>query len=247
MIRLSRIKRLSAHAMAVALVIAVVTIAPAAEAHAAGAEASVLISTDGVHFSSPPSNPVFTGGRTLVPGTTQAANLYVRNTTSGDIVLTVYVTNIATSDPAFSQALTVQATTAVQGSTTVVSLASRDDCPLLLGDARISAGQTEHVSLALAMADVSGATAAGATANFNLRLSMRGAAAPAPAAGCAGGTTIPAFADPSAASNAAGTARGLATTGIEARLPLAGGALLFGLGSTAVLFAALRRGRRGDR
>jgi hypothetical protein len=247
-----RVRRLS-DAAAIALTAAALAIGPAVSAQAADAAASVPgtveISTDGVHFGPAATAPLFASGPALVPGGTEGGTLYLRNGTPRDIVLTISVTDIAISDPLFAQALTLRATTPALGATPVVSLAEAGRCPILVEREPLQAGQTVHAALVLAMADVSGTIAQHASANFNLRVSMRDASEPVPASGCGAGTPIPAFGDPvaPASTTAGGPKHGLAATGVEARYPLVGGGLLFGLGATMVLFAALRRRPRGHR
>jgi hypothetical protein len=231
-----------------AIAAAALVLGPVAAADAATSVSSsdVLISTDGVSYAASATSPLFAGDYTIVPGDTQAAELYVRNATPHDAVLTIYVTGIAVSQPVFAHSLTLQASTPTQGATPVVGLATASSCQVLLENEQLPAGQTVRAALTLAMADVAGTTAQNESANFHLRVTLRDAAQPAPASGCADGTDVPAFEEPAtdARTPSGPASHHLARTGAEARYPLIAGGLIFGLGTTFVLFAALRRRER---
>ena len=225
-------RRLAAAALAaIALVVGIPLPADAAPGD------GVLVSTDGVHFSSALPSGLFPASTVLIPGASRTATLYVKNDSSVPSQLFVSASRVVVSSRDFAQSLSLRATSAASPGTTAVRLDAVAGCATLLAQ-RLAPGAVTELTLTLAMADVTARVAQGESLSAVLGLALvESDTSVAPASGCdTGGVQLPVLALPDSDG-------GLAYTGSAILYPalMAVGALL-GVGALFVL-AARRRGR----
>lgn len=225
-------RRLAAGALAVAALVL------GAAVPAQASEGSVLVSTDGVTFSSTLPAGVFDSA-VMIPGASQTATLYVKNDSAVPSELFVTATGITASSREFASALSLRATSAASPTGPAIPLGGASRCATLLAEP-LAPGAVTRLTLTLAMADVTAQVAQGATISANVGVALQQSDTPvAPSSGCGqSGIQLPVLSLPAA------NGGGLAYTGSALVYPalMTVGALL-GAGSLFVLLAR-RRGRR---
>jgi len=216
----------------------VLALAPAVSA---GANTPVLISTDGVNYSSTLPAPLFSSLHGLVPRASLETTLYVKNPTTRPVAVALNTEDVGTSEPGFASALILGATSRGAVSTPV-NLGGAGPCAPLLAGLSLPANGLAVINLSVTMADLTGTTGQNQTAGFNVHVSMRDSAAPAPSDACAAaGTDIAGVG--SSHFRASGP---LAFTGMDATGPFIAASLLLGVGM-AFWLAAARRRRRDEK
>jgi len=226
--------RLAAAAIAaLALVLGVALPAQAAPSD------SVLVSTDGSHFSSTIAGGLFPATTVLIPGAARTATLYVKNDSSVPSELFVTASHVVVSSADFARSLTLRATSSSSPSNAAIPLSRASQCAGLLAEV-LAPGAVTKLTLTLSMADVTAQVAQGASLAATLGLALYEVdTSAAPATGCdLSGVQLPVLALPP---DGAG---GLAYTGGAVLYPaLAAVGILLGVG-TWLFFAGRRRGRR---
>lgn len=229
-------------AAGVATLLGLLSASPAAASTGPGGADGILVSTDGTHFASAMSSALFDPTGLVVPGAKQTASLYIRNVSTHPAVVALHATKLAFSTPELARLLELEAFPDRGVSGPVVRL-SEGQCLPLVSNLSVPAGSTTHVNLNLMMsAGAQGSDGQNQHAHFDILISARDRTEPAiPATGCSAGVSLPGTdsADPADASN------GMADTGSDLLVPLAGASVLFGIGAALVI--ATRRSRRGTR
>jgi hypothetical protein len=216
----------------------VLALAPAASAQA---NTPVLISTDGVTYSSTLPAPLFSSPHGMIPRESLTATLYVKNPTNRPVAVALNTVDIGAGASQIASALTVGAS-ARGALSTQVNLGAAGACAPLLAGLSLPANGRAVIDLSLTMADVTGTTAQNQTVSFNVHVSMHDSAVPAPSDACtAVGTDVTGL-GPSR-STASGP---LAFTGMDPTVPLMAASLLIGVG-LAFWLAAARRRRRAEK
>ena len=205
---------------------------------AAQAQPEILVSSDGVHYSTSLDADLFDGLGVLIPGQAQSVTLWVKNPTASAAEMRLSATEVDMPWPDFATNVTMSAADSMGHATSGQTLASLADCEVILGPQRLAAGESVALTLTFALADVPEAVAQNSGASLNLRVAMRDAAAGAfPDSACNdGGVTI----GSAPMSTPSGT---LARSGFNAEAPLL---LLGGLGAGGLLFFLLGRRRVRD-
>lgn len=205
-------------------------------APAAAAAGEIEVSYDNVTYSPTLPTPLFSSIALHVPGDTQTATFYVRNSGATDARFRLTLHSVTVSDPALANALTVSASPPPPGTPGAdVSMASAKPCRVLMQGQVIAKDDYLRVTAVLKLGDLQGLAGQGATATFSLRVSLSDSAAPLPPDGCdPGGTDIP--------GTGGNGSIPLATTGTEVPLPLImGTAAVLGVGLFLILAARRRR------
>ncbi|MEC5152077.1 LPXTG cell wall anchor domain-containing protein [Cryobacterium sp. GrIS_2_6] len=210
----------------------------------------LLLSADGVHFSTTLSAGLFDGLHLLIPrGSTQSA-LWVRNPTAAPAEVRVSAHDVLLPAGGYADDVTLSAWNSGTGDTLSRTLRGLDRCGIVVSSQPIAAGGTMKLVVTFTMADVSGTVDQGASASLGLLIAMRDAdGGPFAASACDDpGTIVPVLpATPATSaptrSAAAASAGILAHTGVEPPAPvLLVGGLLLGVG----IFLLLARRRRSE-
>jgi len=210
--------------------------APATAAQAAPS-GSVLVSTDGVTFSSDLPGGLFPAETVLIPGADKAVTLYVKNDSTVPSELFVSASDVVVSSPDFARSLSVRAVSSSTPAGPPVPLDFGTGCAVLLAEP-LAPGAVTRLSLRLEMSDVPGQVAQGGSLAANLGLALvESDTSTAPATACAAGIQLPVIGTPAAAPGAS-----LAFTGSTILYPaLMAVCVLLGVGVWLVF--AGRRGR----
>lgn len=154
---------------AITLSVGVIAVAPAPAAHAAGG--SIEISTDGVTFVSNLSGSLFTDIATMVPGDSQSANFYVRNSGNQAGFLRITLRDVVSTDAHLASALTVSASVpGFVGAPVAVDTAT--PCRVLTEGLVLAPGQTATVATSAALGDLLGQNGQGGNADFAIRVAL---------------------------------------------------------------------------
>jgi LPXTG-motif cell wall-anchored protein len=180
--------RILAGLAAVALaagVCASVTLAAAAAAAAPPPAVDLLVSADGIHFSSEFAGGLFDGSGLLVPRGSIASDLWIRNPTAAPAVLRVSARGVTVSSSDLADGVTMSAWNSGTDTTRSATLRTIAQCQILVPSQSIAAGATMKMVVTYTMADFTGVTAQHDNASVGLMVSMRDAEAGAfPASAC---------------------------------------------------------------
>ena len=209
----------------------------ATTAHAAPT-GEVLVSTDGVTFSSTLPAGVF-GSAVLIPGAARTATLFVKNDSTVPAELFVTVTSADSSSPDFAGALTLSAASGARPGP-AIPLDRAASCSTLLVEV-LAPGAVTRLGLTLTMLDVDQQVAQGGSVAATVGLALHQSdTSVAPVSSCdLDGLQLPVLSLPEAGDHGAVRAEdgflypALMTAGL--------------LGAGGLLFAAARRRRRQDR
>lgn len=193
-------------------------------------------STDGINYAPALPGPLFSTINLVVPGDSQSASFWVRNTSASAGYLRVVLSDVVASSPAIADGITVSSSTPAHTGT-AVPLSSASPCRVLVEGDLVPAGGAVRVTSTLVLGNLTGTTGQGDTASLSLGVGMSDAAVGGlPPTSCIGSSTfIPVSGSPVA----------LAYTGsdIPYRLiALSAGVLGVGL----FLLVAARRRRREE-
>lgn len=171
------------HSAIVGLALLLGTALSVGGASPAQAADEVLVSPNGVTFSSMYPGILFDGIAHYVPGDTDQETFYVRNggTTPGHLRVTL--TDTVASDTDFADAFTVSTST-VNRAGSSVTLLSASPCWVLLEGVVLGVGETVAVTTAIALGDLHGLAGQGATADFSIGVALYGAAVSLPPTHC---------------------------------------------------------------
>jgi hypothetical protein len=240
------------HWRAIAIPIVLVTLALAlaiapAPSPARAASNDILVSLDGVNWSATLPIGLFSGVGPVVPGDRVSRTLWLHNGSSSAAILRLTRFDTAATNPIFSRAISITATS--PGATGPIPASAGSACMLLLPDQMIGAGQSTSIVVTLMVADLRGRDAQGQSATIGLLASMSALGGTA-ASPCPGdGTSIPVVGGPHSVPTSGGAQPvaesdgSLAFTGTRLFYPaIMIASFLTGLG-LFVLLAARRRRR----
>lgn len=236
----NRFRRASIGAVAVALLAS--SPAPAA----ADDSLDMLLSTDGVVFSTTSTKAILDPLVTLVPGESVGSVLWIRNPTDLPVAVRVSATEIRIPFRGFAEDVTATAVTSTVGTTYSSTLAELADCEMLVPSQTLEGGATMRLDLSFAMSPDARNVSQRQRADLSVLIAMRDADAGAFAASACDDVGVivgPKPAVPSAPAETGAAQSALARTGGGLPMPLiATGALLIGVG-----FFLLGARRRRDR
>jgi hypothetical protein len=157
----------------------------------AAANGTIDVSSDGIGYRPALPGALFGPHVELVPGDSESARFYLRN--SGDEAghLRITMREVASTDSDFAGALTVSASTsAIAGDP--ISIAAASPCWVLLEQAELAPGEVLPITTTVALGNLDGVAGQGATAHFALRVTLGDAAlASLPPTDCGGqGTDV---------------------------------------------------------
>jgi LPXTG-motif cell wall-anchored protein len=217
------------------------------------APVDLLLSADGVHFTTTLADGLFDGLGLLIPRGSQQATLWVRNPNAAPAEVRVSAHDVLLPSGGYADDVTLSAWNSGTGDTRSKTLRAIDRCGIVVPSQPIAAGGTMKLVVTFTMADVSGTVDQGASASLGLLVAMRDVAAgPFAASPCDdSGTVVPVLpgppmttptTTPTPSAAVAGTGF-LAHTGVEPPAPvLLVGGLLLGVG----IFLLLARRRRRE-
>ncbi|CAN5340903.1 hypothetical protein BH11ACT4_BH11ACT4_24530 [soil metagenome] len=133
---------------------------------------SILLSSDGIHFSSALPGGVFAPGAAMIPGATRTATLWVKNDSTIASELVVGAAALAGSGRDLARSLTLQAASASTPGGAPASLDPSAGCATLLAEP-LAAGDVTRLTLTLAMSDVGGQVAQGQALAAAVTLALR--------------------------------------------------------------------------
>lgn len=170
-------------------VVAVATLSAVAPAHAA--PGGVEVSFDGVNFGSTVSGALFTDLSQLVPGDTDQAEFYFRNSSTEPGFLRITLRDVSTSNSDLANALSLNASTfGYPGSS--ATLLEANPCRVLLEGQTVAPGEVVRVRTSLALAQLSGKAGQQATAAAHLSVALSGTELALPPTDCGPtGTVLP--------------------------------------------------------
>lgn len=217
-----------------------ITLATAASLGAAPAYATgngMEFSTDGAHYSTVFPGSLFKDVAVLVPGDSQTVTFWIRNAADSAGYLRLVMSDVATSNPALADALSLRVDTeSFAGTPARLSLAS--PCWVIAEGDRLESGGAVRLTATLTLGDLDNTDGQNAKSLFSVRAGLSDASLGSlPPTSC-GGTT--------AAIPVSGPPVVMAMTGAEVPYPL----LVAGagaLGAGLFLLIAARRRRREDR
>ena len=244
-------------AVSAALVLAtgVIGIAGGVLAPAASAETApqILVSADGVRFSTALSVNLFDGFGALIPGGSQSATLWAKNPTSSPVVVRLSATDVTVTAPDFAASVTMTTSNSADGRTASQPLSMLRNCDVVIDSTPLAAGETVAMTVTFTMADVTGLVAQDEHASLNLRVGMRDATVGAfPASACDdNGVVIGVDPDqaPTPGATSAHAREPLAHTGLDAApsLLIVGGLVVGGVFLVIMGRHRTRDRRRNDR
>jgi len=213
----------------------------------------VLLSSDGIVFSSAPPHGILDPLARLVPGESLASALWIRNPATTRAVVRVSATRLSIPSSSFAEDISLTTTDAQESGTRSRTLAQLTECETLVPSRVIEGGETMRLDLVFAMSADAVNVSQNQRAHLSVLVAMRDADAGAFAASACDDVGVivepnpvapnpdgPAVPDPSGATPAgpssvpASTESGpgsLARTGEDLPVPLiAIGAVLLGVG-----------------
>jgi hypothetical protein len=206
----------------------------AVPAHAVGS--ALQFSTDGAHYSTVFPGSLFTDVAVLVPGDSQTITFWIRNAADSAGYLRLVMSDVATTNPALADALSLKVDTATTAGAPA-RLSQASPCWVVAEGDRLESGGTVRVTATLALGDLSDTDGQSARSLFSVRAGLSDATLGSlPPTSCGG---------PSTAIPVSGPPVDVAMTGSEFPYPL----LVAGagaLGAGLFLLVAARRRRQED-
>lgn len=223
-------------------------------ASAAEPAPTILVSSDGVHYSTSLDANLFDGLGKLIPGDSQSATLWVKNPTAAPAEVRLSAADVVTSSSEFAASVSISTTNSGDQVTRSTPLSGLKNCDVLVDSQSLAAGEAIEMTVTFTMADVSARVAQNESASLNARVGMRDAAAgPFPTSACDDGavlvgpdpdpTSTPTSTSASTPVASASSSGALAHTGLDAAAPLM---IVGGLIVGGVLFFLVGRRRKVD-
>ncbi|MCY7326549.1 MAG: hypothetical protein LH605_10525 [Microbacteriaceae bacterium] len=208
----------------------------------------VLLSSDGIVFSSAPTRGILDPLVTLVPGGSLASVLWIRNPATTRAIVRVSAIGLSIPSASFAEDVSLTTTVSQGSETRSRTLAQLSECEMLVPSRVMEGGATMRLDLGFAMSADARNVSQSQRASLSVLVALHDADAgafeaspcdePGPIVGPQ--PAVPAL--PAAPAGAGPTAGALASTGADLPVPLiAIGALLFGVGF--FLLGARRRAR----
>lgn len=213
---------------------------------ATAAPVDVLLSTDGVTFSSAPSEGMFDDLGLLVPGESMSSSLWVRNPTPTTTVLRVSAREPIFPSAAFAGGVTMTVWDSGTGTTRSTTLGALARCDILVPSQPMAAGATIRLDVTFTMADLTSSVGQNQQASLGLMVAMRDGEAGSFAASACDDEGVLIASNPSRSNLASNSSRPttIARTGTDLPVPLLiAGGLLLGVG---IFLVAGRRRRERD-
>lgn len=243
-------------ALVAGTVVATVSAAPARAAD----QSPILLSRDGVVWSTTLPGGIFEEFRGAVPGDTVSKAVWVHNPLSESVTLTVRAINVWQSSGDLGRAVTVDGAAGSVSLPAALTLASLANCSTLAPQSIVPAGGRARIALTIAMLDVGSKVAQGATGGFDVLLTVTqgarrehpSACDPAAPVSSAGPVVVsPASPTGSIGDAIGGAIRGsiggaLAYTGANPAVPLLLGGGLLGIGLLLLLLVRRRKREPGE-
>ena len=219
----------------------------AAPASAAGQD--ILVSSDGIHWSTSLNADLFAATGSLIPKGSQSATLWVKNPTANPAQVRLSARDVTFSSPDISGNVTVGSWNSIDESTLSMTGNKIAKCQVLVNSQPLAAGAVMKAVVTFALGDITGQVAQDAKIGMNVMVAMRDEAAGSfPASACHDDGIV---VGPTTGGNGTTTATGtgkvkpLAETGADAATPLLAGAGLAGGG--LLFFLIGRRRRKSDK
>lgn len=215
----------------------------AAAAPASAASNPILLSADGVHWSTSLGADMFADAGLLIPKGSQSATLWVKNPTASSAEVRLSARNVTFSSPDFATNVTIGAWNSVDNTTLSKPGDKVSKCEILVDSQPLAAGGIVKAVVTLTMADVSDRIAQDAGVSLNVMVAMRDKAAGAfPKSACDdSGVIVGPGTDPKPTPTSTGAAKPLASTGADAASPAL---VVAGLVGGGILFFLIGRRRR---
>ena len=205
----------------------------------AGSTPQILVSADGVNYSTTLGVNLFEGLGLLVPTEAMSTTFWVQNPTDSSIAVRLSAIDVDVQSADFAATVAIASSTSTHSSTSTDRdgqtrpLSTLASCDVLIESTLLGGGEAMAMTLTISMADVSGRVGQDESASLNLLVGMRDAAAgPFSASGC-DDVGLMVGADPADAAPhpAASASDSLPQTGFEAAAPLlaVGGLIAGGL------------------
>jgi len=216
-------------------------------APATAAPVDVLLSTDGVTFSSALSEGMFDDLGLLVPGESMSSSLWVRNPTPTTTVLRVSARDLIFPSVAFAGGVTMTVWDSGTGTTRSATLGALARCDILVPSQPMAAGATIRLDVTFTMADLTSSVGQNQRAGLGLMVAMRDGEAGSFATSACDDEGVLIASNPSTSNlSASNSSRPttIAHTGTDLPVPLfIAGGLLLGVG---IFLVAGRRRRERD-
>ncbi len=241
----TRVTWLMGTAVGIALLASSATPAAAAEE-----PLDVLLSSDGIVFSSAPPHGILDPLATIVPGGSHESVLWIRNPATTRAVVRVSATGLSIPSSSFAGDVSLTTTDSQGSGTRSRTLAHLSECELLAPSRVIEGGATMRLELGFTMSTDALNASQSQRASLSVLVAMRDAVAGGFAASACDDVGViigpnpvgPTPTGPAAPAGTGSATGALASTGTDLPVPLiAIGALLLGVG--IFLLGARRRGR----
>jgi hypothetical protein len=161
-------------------------LAPISASTASASQSSdgdLLISADGVSYSSQFTGTLFGGGAVLVPQDSLTANFSVRNATNRQARLRVALIGTEVTNPDIANSFVVAA--AVESAPPrATTLDGSGGCSVVIDNVVLAPKQSTQIVTMLTLEDLPGVVGQGERASMRFNLTLMDAAAPAPAETC---------------------------------------------------------------
>lgn len=183
-IRGRSLRRTFAAVAACVAVAAALVVAPGATSAARAADGDLLVSTDGVAYTTGTTLPLFAPSVRFVPGDVDSAQVWVKNAATTAGLLRVELINPATDDPLFASHLALSATPAggVLQPVGFDTAIANGTCTVLSGTRVLAAGESLRLDIRSAVdTALTGAQGQQGAVTFALRATLVDAAAGAAA------------------------------------------------------------------
>ena len=200
----------------------------------------VLVSSDGVHFSTNLDAGVFGSFGLVIPGGSMRSTLWIQNPSDQPANVRVSLRESGGASADLAQYLTLRVEDIAAQTVMTVPLSAHAGCAVLAPTQPLAAGATLQLAVAVEMMNVTGLTGQNARTDLNFLVALRDAEAGSfPSSACDDdGVLLATAAGPSEPHRSGALPR----TGVDLPIPaLIGGGLLLGVG---VLLVTRRRARR---
>jgi LPXTG-motif cell wall-anchored protein len=151
----------------------------------ASAATELLVSDDGVNFTTTFSGGLFDDAGVMVPEDVVTASFWVKNPTVDPASVRVSVQDLVVSSPVLATSLTLSTWDEGTGTTSTQQLDTLAECDVVVPGQTIAGGAIIRVDMTITMLSVTNQVAQGQLGELNFLAAMRDAAAgPFPASAC---------------------------------------------------------------